>query len=290
MRTNHPLGLGLLLGLFLSNGTLGCEAQDCDNAETGAEGVCVKSLKRFEGAPQTGTADYAGDDVIIDSSNGNVYVVEGEEGLVTVRFEPFVLRAYDITEEEAAEDFELLDLAVTTDGGDVHVDVTRLDGAPTSLGVDITVAIPPELTGNLRVTQNNGQTDIRYVAAASGVIVQSEVGSCDVVAGAASEISIHCDVGDLSASISDVTAQTGTGFSTGNGSIALSLPAGEVFSVMAAALAGGTVSVENMPAECTLAVGSESAKTLSCNGATTDDPIYEVQADGTSLADVVLSF
>jgi hypothetical protein len=290
MRTNHSLRLGLFCGLLLANGALGCEAQDCDNAETGAEGVCLKSLKRFEGAPETGTADYAGDDIIIDSSNGDVYVVEGQEGLVTARFDPFVLRAYDVTEDEAEEDFELLDLAVTTDGGDVHVDVTRLDGAPTSLGADITVAIPPEFAGNLHVDQGNGQTEVRYVAAASGVIVDSDNGDCDVTTGVASEITIQCDNGDLSASISDVTAQTGAGFSTGNGSIALSLPAGEVFSVQAAALAGGTVSVENMPSECTLAVASESAKTLSCNGATTEDPVYQVQADGTSLADVVLSF
>jgi hypothetical protein len=290
MRTNHSLRLGLLLGLFVGNGTLGCEAQDCDNAETGGEGVCLKSLKRFEGATETATVDHAGDDIIIDSSNGNVYVVEGEAGLVSAEFEPFVLRAYDITQEEAEQDFELLDLAVTTDGGDVHVDVRREDGAPTSLGADITVAIPPEFSGNLRVEQNNGPTEVRYVAAANGVIVNSEVGGCDIATGAASEISIRCDVGDLSASISDVTEQTGTGFSTGNGSIALSLPAHAVFSVQAAALAGGTVSVENLPAECTLAVASESAKTLSCNGATTEDPIYQVKADGTSLADVVLSF
>jgi hypothetical protein len=290
MQTNRSLRLGLLLGLLLANGTLGCEVQDCDNAETGAEGVCLKSLKRFEGASQNGMVDYAGDDIIIDSPNGDVRVVQGEVGVVSASFDPFVLRAYDITEEEAEADFELLDLAITTDGGDVHVDVTRLDGAPSSLGADVTVFIPPEFTGNLRVAQDNGQTEVEYVADASGVIVESDNGSCDVATGAASEISVHCDNGDLSAAIGDVTEQRGDGFSTGNGSITLSLPGNAVFSVQAAALAGGTVSVENMPAACTLAEGSESAKTLSCNGATTDDPVYQVEADGTSLADVVLSF
>jgi DUF4097 and DUF4098 domain-containing protein YvlB len=290
MRTKHSLRHGLLLGLFLANGALGCEVQDCGNAEKSAEGFCLKSLKRFERASETATVDYAGDDIVIKSSNGNVYVVEGEAGVVSAEFEPFVLRAHDITEEEAEQDFELLDLAIASEGGDVHVDVTREDGAPLSLGADITVAIPPEFAGNLQVEQNNGPTDVRYVAAANGVIVKSENGSCDVVTGAASKISIRCDNGLLSASISDVTGQSGTGFSTGNGSIALSLPARAVFSVQAAALAGGTVSVENMPAECTLAVASESAKTLSCNGATTADPVYQVRADGTSGADVVLSF
>jgi hypothetical protein len=288
MQTTHALRL--VLGFFLANGALGCEAQDCDNAETGAEGVCLKSLKRFDGPLETGTVDYAGDDIIVDGSNGDIYVVEGVAGLVSASFEPFVLRAYDITQEEADEDLELLDLSITTDGGDVHVDVTRLDDALSSLGADITVAIPPEFTGNLRVAQGNGQTEVRYVAAASGVIVDSDNGSCDVATGAASEISVHCDNGDLSASIDDVTAQSGAGFSTGNGSITLFLPTSAVFSVQAAALAGGTASAENLPAGCVLAEASESAKTLSCNGATTDDPIYQVEADRTSLADVVLSF
>lgn len=63
-----------------------------------------------------------------------------------------------------------------------------------------------------------------------------------------------------------------------------------MFSVRAAAISGGTVTAENLPSGCTLNAASESAKTLSCGGATTDDPIYDVEADGTSLAGVVLTF
>jgi hypothetical protein len=284
------LGLGLWLGLFIASGTLGCEAQECDNEETGADGVCLKSLKRFDSPAETDGVAYAGDDVIISSANGDVHVVEGGAGDVTATFEPFVLRAYDTPEEAAQEDLDSLERSITTTGGDVHIDVRRPDGSPSSLGADITAAIPPEFTGNLRIEQSNGETQVDFVGGAMGVLVTSDNGSCDIATGVASEISVHCDNGDLSASISDVTAQSGSGFSTGNGSITLSLPAGAVFSVQAAALAGGTVTVENLPSACTLAVGSESAKTLSCNGATTDDPVYQVEADGTSLADVVLSF
>jgi hypothetical protein len=280
----------LWLGLFMATATLGCEAQECDNEQTGADGVCLKSLKRFDSPAETDSVAYAGDDVIISSPNGDVHVVEGGAGDVTATFEPFVLRAYDTTEEEAQEDLDSLVRSISTTGGDVHIDVARPDGSPSSLGADITAAIPPEFAGNLRIEQSNGETEVDFVGGAMGVLVTSDNGGCDIATGAASEISVHCDNGDLSASISDVTAQNGSGFSTGNGSITLSLPAGAVFSVQAAALAGGTVTAENLPAGCTLAVGSESAKTLSCNGATTDDPVYQVEADGTSLADVVLSF
>lgn len=290
MQTTHSLRLGLLLGLFVANGTLGCEAQDCDNEETGAEGVCLKSLKRFDAPRETDSVAYAGDDVIIEVANGDIHVVPGEAGDVTATFEPFVLRAYDVSEEEAEEDFALLARSITTSGGDVHVDVARLDDAPSSLGADVTVALPPEFSGNLVIEQGNGDTEVDFAGGAIGVLVTSENGGCDIATGGASEISVHCDNGDLSATIQDVAEQTGSGFSTENGSITLFLPSDGVFSVQAAALAGGTVSVENMPSACTLAEASESAKTLSCNGATTEDPIYQVEADGTSLADVVLSF
>jgi hypothetical protein len=282
--------LGLVLGLLVAGGPLGCEAQDCDNEETGAEGVCLKSLKRFDSSAETQTVAYAGDDIIIANPNGDVHVVEGDPGDVSATFEPFVLRAYDTPEEVAQEDLDSLERTVTTTGGDVHIDVRRPNGSPSSLGADITAAVPPEFTGTLRITQVNGETEVDFVGDAIGVIVDSDNGSCDIATGVASEISVHCDNGDLSASISDVTSQAGSGFSTGNGSITLSLPADAVFSVQAAALAGGTVTAENLPSGCTLEAASDHAKTLSCNGATTDDPIYQVKADGTSLADVVLVF
>jgi hypothetical protein len=286
----HSLPLGLLLGIFLANGSLGCEAQDCDNEETGAEGVCLKSLKRFESPAETETVAYAGDDVIIRSSNGDVHVVQGETGDVTATFEPFVLRAYDVTQEEADEDLASLERVITTDGNDVHVDVARPDGAPSSLGADITVAIPPEFAGNLRIEQSNGHTEVDFVGDAAGVLVTSDNGGCDIVAGVASEISVYCDNGDIRASIDGVTPQFGNGFSTGNGSITLAVPGDAVFSVQAESLAGGSVTAENMPDDCVLNEASASAKTLSCNGATTEDPVYTVKADGTSLADVVLTF
>ncbi len=281
--------LGLVLGLVLANGALGCEAQDCDNPDTGAEGVCLKSLKRFE-ADQADSTAYPGGDIIIDSSNGDVHVMEGASGEVSVSFESFVYLAFDSPQERADEELLLVENALSTNGNDVHIDVTRLDGAMSTLGADIMAMIPPEFAGNLRIDQSNGDTTVDFAGGAMGVLVTSDNGGCDVATGAASEISVHCDNGDLSASIADVTAQSGSGFSTGNGSITLDLPGDAVFSVQAAALAGGTVTADNLPSGCVLAAASESAKTLSCNGATTENPVYQVKADGTSLADVVLRF
>jgi hypothetical protein len=121
------------------------------------------------------------------------------------------------------------------------------------------------------------------VGAAIGVIVTSDNGSCDLTVGSAEKVSIYCDLGDLSATIDEAVAQTGSGFETGFGSIYLSVPADGVFSVQAT---GDSVTAEDMPDECVLNAASESAKTLSCNGATTDDPVYEANADG----DVIFTF
>jgi hypothetical protein len=274
----------------------GCELQDCDNPETGAEGVCVKSLKRFESGPETHSATWApGASVTIDSPNGDVRVVQGDDdAAVSVTFEPFVLRAFDTPEEEVAEDLASLNRSVrsqgppaTTESG-VVVDVSRPSGSPT-LGADITVRLPPIFNGTLDVDQTNGSTEVDFVGAAVAVIVASNNGGCDIATGSASNIDVHCDNGDLEASVSAVAPQAGSGFSTGNGSITLSLPSDAVFVVRAQALAGGTVDFDNLPDVCTVEA-SDSAKTVNCNGATNDDPVYDATADGTSLADVILVF
>ena len=271
----------------------GCELQDCDNPETGAEGVCLKSLKRFESEPETQSAAWApGASVTIDSPNGDVRVVQGDDdAAVSATFEPFVLRAYDTPEEEAAENLASLERSVTADGsGDVLVDVTRPSGSHNSLGADITVRLPSIFNGTLDIDQNNGSTEVDFVGAAVAVVVASNNGSCDIATGAASNIDVHCDNGDLEASVSEVAPQAGSGFSTGNGSITLSLPSDAVFSVMAQALAGGMVDFDGLPDVCSVDAASDSAKTVICNGATSADPIYTATADGTSMADVILVF
>lgn len=271
----------------------GCEVQDCDNEETGAEGICLKSLKRWDSPEETLDTGYAaGRSVSIDSPNGDVRVVRGgSTDTVSATFERFVLRAHDTPDEEAQADLDSLELSVGADGnGDVVVDVTRPSGSPSSLGADITVALPTSFDGVLAVDQTNGSTEIDFVGAAVGVVVTSNNGGCDIATGSASDISVHCDNGDLTASIDAVSVQSGSGFSTGNGSVELSLPSDGIFSVQAQALAGGIVAINGLPASCSVNEASDAAKTVSCNGATSQDPIYVAEADGTSLADVILSF
>jgi len=284
MRARHLLG-----ALSFAALAAGCEIQECDNEETGADGVCLKSLKRFNGADIRQTAAYTSDiDVVIDSPNGDVRVVQGDyDDELAVTFEPFVMRAYDTPLSEAQEDLDEIAASITQSNRGYVVSIDR-NGVPG--GADITVALPRRFVATLDIEQNNGSTDVRYVGDAPAVIVDSENGSCNVNAGWAERISVHCDNGDLTASIDAAVPQTGSGFSTGNGSIDLRLPPDGVFSVQAQALSGGVVSVEGAPSGCVLATASEASKTLSCNGATDLDPVYVAVADGTSLADVVLRF
>jgi hypothetical protein len=259
----------LTFALLFSLG--GCEVQECDNEETGADGLCLKSLKRWTAPDETVQVSYrAGANMGIDSPNGDVRVVRGTStDTVSVTFEPFVLRAYDTPDEEAEADLDSLERSIEDDGiGNLTVDVTRPSGSPSSLGADITVELPTSFDGVLEVNQDNGSTEVDFVGDATAVQVWSRNGDCEVATGNASAVSVQ----------------------TGNGSITLSLPSDGLFSVQAQALAGGEVIVDDLPDACSVNEASDSAKTVSCNGATTEDPIYGAVADGTSLADVILSF
>ncbi len=266
-----------------------CEIQECDNEETGADGVCLKSLKRFEGDSVRQTADYASDlDVVIDSPNGDVRVIEGDYGdELAVTFEPFVMRAFDTPRDVAQEDIDEIQtsIAQSNRGYVIGVDTRTAYPARTSPS-HFRAASPPTLD----IDQNNGSTDVRYVGDAPAVIVDSENGSCDVNAGWAERISLYCDNGDLTASIDAAVPQTGSGFATGNGSVELLLPPDGVFSVQAQALAGGVVLVEGAPSSCVLATASEGSKTLELQRSDRSGSVYVAVADGTSLADVVLRF
>jgi hypothetical protein len=274
--------------LFLS---LGCEASKCDG-ENGQSAVCLKSLKRFDGETVTQTAAYtSGADVSVHNRNGNVEIIAGSvDDSVVATFQPFVLRAYDTSESVVADDLTKLEASATTDAdGSVTVDVSRMSGAESTLGADVTVELPPSFAGALGLDQDNGETRVKFVGSATTLGVTNRNGSCELVTGAA-DVSVHCENGDLSARIDGATPQSGQGFRTDNGSITLTLPADGVFSVQAQALAGGSVKVEHLPAACSVNAASDAAKTLSCNGATDADPIYSAKAAGTSLADVTLTF
>jgi hypothetical protein len=268
-----------------------CEIQECDDEETGTDGVCLKSLKRFEADAITQYAEYTSDiDLYVNNPNGELRVVRGDRSdRLEVTFEPFVLRAHDTPRDEAEQELAELEVSLGQSGRGLFIDVNRPAGSPGTLGADVRVALPTSFASVLDITQGNGGTEVDFVGDSPSLVLTSENGDCDLTTGYAEHISVHCDNGDLRASVLGIAPQSGSGFSTGNGSIELSFPSDGVFSVQAQALAGGSV-ISDVPSSCLVNAASDAAKTVSCNGATDLDPVYSAVADGTGLADVVLSF
>lgn len=286
------------LGVGLSLASIGCEAQKCD-VETGSgetrEGVCLKSLKRFEGSnPIVREAQWTpGSPITIDGRNGDIEVVQGTGNVVRATFHPVVLLAYDSTEERAKGELEKLVAEATGDAGGVSgavlVKTSRMDGAASSLGADFTVELPPGFDGALTVEQDNGSTDVGFAGSASAVKVHSDNGSCNITSSpTATSVDLHCENGDLAASISGAPPGAGTrSVRAGLGDIGLSFRgATQPFSVQAFAKDG----VVNTDAAggCMVQTAANNSKTVSCNGGTTDDPVFQVNAE--SLSDISLTF
>jgi hypothetical protein len=262
-------------------GTTGCELQKCDvtttndaGATTTKSGVCAKSLKKWVGTPRNKTAQWAsGGSLTIDGFNGPITVVKGSGTTVSVTFTPVDLRAYDTKEADIQADFAALATDATADAnGNVSIKTYQNGSAHSGLGAEIRVALPDTFDGALSVTQHNGDTSLPFTGSASSLTVSSHNG-------------------DVSGSAGVPGAQGGK-VTTGNGSISMSFDGTQQFNVQASALAGGKVDVGNAEsAGCTIvAGGSDAAQTVSCGGATDADPTYVLQADGTGLADVTLSF
>lgn len=288
--------VGLLaLSVGLLGMLTGCEVSDCDDQSDDADGTCVegKSLDKFVADEDDEASVFYNDgqDIKVLSVNGELRVRPGsDETKAVLRYRRFVFRAYDTPIEEVQADLEKLVVeARPTDTGAAGFDVDRL-GGPAGLGADLTLLVPPGFNGTLDLTQDNGPTDIGYVGDARGVLLNSENGRCEVAAGGAELIDLYCGNGDLSASVAAVPETFVSGdFETGNGTIVLSFPAAAKFNVQAQAHDGGVVDVTNVHTGCAVNASSESAKTISCNGATSEDPVYTANAHGTSLADVVIN-
>jgi hypothetical protein len=294
--------LGLGVGLLALGA--GCEAQDCDVVEETPdggtetrEGVCLKSVKRFVGAnPIEGQAQWTpGAPITIDGRNGDIEVVQGTSDVVRARFVPVVYLAYDSSDERVNGQFNLLDAVVTgnADGvtGAVLVKTSRKSGAASSLGADIRVEIPPGFDGALTVLQDNGQTDIDFAGNATSVKLNSGNGSCSVTSSAvATSVDLFCKNGDISANISGAPAGSGPrSIRAGLGDIGLSfVGATQPFNVQALAPDGVVNTVNDVGAGCTVNAAAPNSKTISCNGGTSADPVFQVNAD--SLSDITLTF
>lgn len=264
-------------------------------------GCTVKSTKLFEGSPTSESQAWqTGDELHIGSPNGDIVVdtVSGEE--VTATVVPFVLLAHDATDEEARDELEKLELQVdweeidtdTGSGVRITVDLDRLGTVKSSLGGDLDVEIPSAFDGALRIEHDNGRTEIKDPGDAWYVGVQSDNGSCDVNVGSARRVVVACGNGSLSGSVASVPADFESAeFVTQNGDIELNFPSSGVFSVSAYSEGGGIVDVGNAEsAGCTVEASAESSKTISCGGATDQDPVYTVNAEGNLAHDITLQF
>jgi len=261
------------------------------------DGGALVSLKKFVGTPQTLERPWtSGGPVTIDSRQGDLVVRLGDSGTVRATFSPFVLRAYCTAEQEVIADLTLLVATLEADAGDSRgavVKTDRLAAAVSTLGASIEVFLPPDFNGALRILQQNGASDVQFAGAARSFELTSDNGSCRVHTGStAFSVNVSCANGELEATLGGVPAGAlGGRFASGNGGLALTLPSGQRFSIQAQALAGGIVDTGTVATSgCTVQVASEASKTISCNGATSADPVYTAVADGTSLSNVSIAF
>jgi hypothetical protein len=250
----------------------------------GAVGCTIKATKMATGHNYGDDCSWQSEDALtIRGVNGRIEVSEGADDVIAAEFRPFVLIADDATDSEEQNELDKLHGTVELDetSRTVTVETARDDDVLSSLGADITVSIPPNFDGPLRVEQNNGPVVVESAAHARGFTMVSENGSCDVGLGSARAVDLLCGFGDLTVNV-PVIAQNfeSATLRTGRGDIELRFPADGVFSVRALSNTGGSVDMSDAEASgCSVLVASESSKTAVCNGATEDDPVYDVTAD-----------
>lgn len=251
-------------------------------------GGVFKSLTRFAGSSEVRELPWAsGMGVTVDSVNGSVEVIDGPASdRIAVRFTPFVFRAHDTGAEEVETDLMLLEMQVLEGPSGVTVDASRQEGAPPTLGVDITVELPLSFNGALELTQNNGTVDVRTSTSPSSVIIVSDIGSIDVAVGVMDAVDILGDTGGISVSMGAIApfASGGSIIAQGPGGISLAMPSDGAFSVLATA--ADTVDFGVLPAACMEQVAAENSKTLTCNGGGTN---FRVDVAGFT-GDVVVGY
>jgi hypothetical protein len=160
-------------------------------------GCTAKSLKAFEGEPVVTSEDYTpGTNVTIQGVYGDIFVTEGESGVVRTTFKPFVYEGYD-DEDQARDAMENnLDLEVSTSGDTTTISASRHD-ATNGLGSHITVELPEEFDGVLVVQNegdgaiNQGHIDVSFVGDATTLNVQNQgLENCNILRGEDDEESV----------------------------------------------------------------------------------------------------
>jgi hypothetical protein len=280
------LGLGSLVG------TSGCELQKCET-EDGEEAFCAKSLKRYVGTDVRPAAlPYtSGMDLTVDGMYGDIHVVEGTSGEVSVVFEPFNYRAHDAEDQARDEMVNNLDTYFDDTGDAILVTTGRRD-ATTGLGAEIFVHLPPEFDGALVLMNdsdgsiNPGDIDAGFVGAAWAVDVSTDsLGDCTIDSeGSVVSTRARCDGTIVATGISDdvdiastglndevsvvlrsvAGADAGGSIMSSDGDIDVAFPAGSDFSVQAQASDDASVAAASLDDACMAAVAAESSKSYTC--------------------------
>jgi hypothetical protein len=316
---NH-LGALAVGASLLSLASSGCEARGCDEVEEveyegegdaarqQEDGACVEfvQLKKWWGEAEVFTGTYeSGKNVVVANGNGDIMITVAERDDISVRFDPFVARAFDTCNgqddtgngrcEEIDDNLAAQEFIFEDDDGNYIIQARREDGVA-SLGAEIEVQLPSSFDGRLTVDQNNGFVEVGPMGDAAAVIVGSGNGGCDVHTGAAPEIDIRCENGSTDVVIGAITEGSDLRqiYKTEDdlGDLTVQFPATDApFSVSARSVGSD---VELDPSDlsgvgCQVSGSDPRSITVGCNDATNEDPLYTVRSDQ-SLADITLVF
>jgi len=278
----------------------GCELAKC-GGDAGNGAMCIKatSLVRYEGdALEPDAMPYTpGTDVSVHDVYGNIHVVEGEPGILRVKFEPFNYRAYDAesaAREEIVSSFES-GFALTDTG--FLAQTGRHDGS-NGLGADVTLYLPPEFDARITAVShgegpvNPGDLNVEFAGHARYLTVQTNsLGDCTVHDAPSGEwTDARCD-GDIT--ITNVTGGatiTGTGLgsivtyapidlydgniSNQDGDIDMTFPEDGIFYVSAYTGSDGSIDAPMLEERCAGTNTSDTSKTFFCGGADGTAPQY----------------
>ncbi len=293
MKKMHPLtAAALLVGLAFSNSA--CEI----TAETTEKYVGTDVIKDVEWT--------SGQDLSVHGRNGNIDVVVGDYGSVTVRFAPFTFRGADEEEEARNEMDTSLAKTLRIQDNSVFVETLKKGPGSSSLGADLTIAIPPDFDAGIFIDQD-GAGDVKIddvgeafqlgiraegvsdcIIHAAPTVVESEVWCGAVLL---NDVSGHVDVradflnGNASVRMASVEPAGGKNIIyTEDGDIVLTLPSDEGYNVQAWVVSGtGVVNTGPVPNRCEEVVAAPGSKTVSCGAG----PTFDLQAGLDEVGDPV---
>ena len=306
-------------GMMALVGASGCEVKNC-TTDDGKSGVCAASLTRFEAddIDLDPIAYDPGTDVTVHGNYGDIHVVAGTEGEVSVKLEPFNYRGHDEEDAARSELANNADYTFEANDSGIYIETERHD-SHTGLGADITVYLPPEFDGKLSLVNssdgpvNPGDIEAEFVGAASSLELSTKhLGDC-TANGTPSVLYTRasCDgdviVNDVSngGSISakglehgvrlilaELTDGAGGSVSSEDGDITVRFPEGATFSVTGAATEDGKVNASMLEESCVADRAAPSSASFTCGETPSGDPHFTVTAgtDGVGPSNIYLSF